>query len=225
MFPPSHNKKHGFTLIEILIALFIFAIMATIASVALRRIFLSKQILEQHIQKIDQLQLAVAMIRLDLSQMIDRPVRSQQGQILQAITGTDTTITFTRTGNINPLGYFNMSNLQRISYSGNNGLLRSSWDVLDLAPNSKTVSRTLLPAIKGWKIKYYDTDLQIHSQWPVNKESASTSDDSKKNPLPTAVEIEFSDATLGKVDILVPIFAGNLHEKSESNNNAQQPTS
>lgn len=216
-------KQHGFTLIEILVALFIFAIMATIASVALRRIYLNKQILDEHIQKMDQLQLAVAMLRLDISQMLDRPVRDSQGQLGTAVTGSSTTITFTRTGNINPLGYFNISHLQRISYTGNKQLARSTWNTLDLAPSSKEMQRILLPSISNWKIQYFDDKMQSHNKWPTENQSDS-SDPTKKNPMPAAVEVQFTDKSLGPVDIFIPIFAGNLHMQTEDKKNAQPPT-
>ncbi len=137
-------RPGGFTLIEILIALFVFAIMAMIATTALRRIFLDKEILNQHIIQMNQLELATAMLRLDVSQMIDRPVRNNSGQLVQAVSGTSNTITFVRTGNANPLGYFNISHLQRISYAGSSTITRSSWDVLDMAPGSQSVSKMVL---------------------------------------------------------------------------------
>jgi general secretion pathway protein J len=221
-FIRQKTKPKGFTLIEILIALFIFAIMASIASVALRRIYLNKQILDQHIQEMDQLQLAVAMLRLDISQMVDRPVRDNEGQLHTAVIGTASMISFTRIGNINPLGYFNISHLQRISYNGNSKLTRGTWNSLDLAPSSKIMNRTLLSSISNWKIKYYDDNLLSYDKWPTGKEDNSSSNPDKKNPLPAAVEIQFTDKPLGDVDIFIPIFAGNLHLNTDSKTNAQQ---
>lgn len=211
------RRLNGFTLIEILLALFIFAIMATIATVALRRIFFDKKILTQHQAAMNQLQLATAMMRLDISQMIDRPVRSQSGQLGKAVTGTSNTLTFTRTGNINPLGIFDMSNLQRITYECTSKITRGTWDVLDLATSTQPVSRELLLNIKDCRIFYYNDKLTRYTQWPAATGGSSTTTKTK-NPLPRAVEIAFVDGSFGNVDLYIPIFAGNLHEKSDQSN-------
>lgn len=218
-------RPGGFTLIEILIALFVFAIMAMIATTALRRVFLDKEILNQHILQMNQLELATAMLRLDVSQMIDRPVRNNSGQLVQAVSGTSNTITFVRTGNANPLGYFNISHLQRISYAGGSTITRSSWDVLDMAPGSQSVSNMVLSNVTEWKIRYYDDNLKVYTEWPSSDEDtqAQTNTDSakEKNPLPRAVDIQFNASPFGNVDLFIPIFAGNLHKKSDKKESEQ----
>ncbi|NNM60335.1 MAG: type II secretion system minor pseudopilin GspJ [Legionellales bacterium] len=212
------ERVRGFTLIEILIALFVFSIMAMIATVALRRIFLDKKILNEHIAAMNQLELATAMIRLDISQMIDRPVRNNSGQLLQSVSGTSTAITFVRTGNVNPLGYFNISHLQRITYTGGGSVTRASWDVLDMAPSSKAQSKVLLSKANEWKIRYYDDKLKVYTEWPPADADADTSVSStnEKNPLPRAVDIQFNAPPFGEVDLFIPIFAGNLHLKADN---------
>ncbi|MBY0545454.1 MAG: type II secretion system minor pseudopilin GspJ [Gammaproteobacteria bacterium] len=213
-----NRRLKGFTLVEILLALFIFAIMATIATVALRRIFFDKKVLDQHQTAMNQLQLATAMMRLDISQMIDRPVRSKSGQLNAAVTGTAHTITFTRTGNVNPLGSLNISNLQRVTYECTSTITRGTWDVLDLATATKSVSRVLLKHIKDSQIFYYDDKLKRYTQWPSSVGDTQSSNKNTKNPLPRAVEIVFTDESFGAVDLYIPVFADNLHKKSDQSN-------
>jgi general secretion pathway protein J len=216
---PIIIHKRGFTLIEILIALFIFAIMATIATVALKRIFADKAILDNHIKQITALQMAVAIIRLDLTQAIDRPIRDQQGNLTIAFQGSTTSLTFTRTGNINPLGHYTMSNLQRITYNMSSGLQRSIAPVLDNAPHTKTTSRSLLAGAKNWHISYYNDKMQQFDNWPV-PQLASTNTKEKPNPLPAAVDIKFTVDNLGDMEMLIPIYAGNLHKDEKDTNGA-----
>lgn len=208
---PIIIHKRGFTLIEILIALFIFAIMATIATVALKRIFTDKQILDNHIKQISSLQMAVAILRLDLTQAIDRPVRDPRGNLTVSFQGGPTTMTFTRTGNFNPLGHYTISNLQRITYNMSGGLQRSILPVLDNAPQTKASSRILLTGAENWHVTYYNDKMQPFDNWPTTKQ-ASTESKKKPNPLPAAIDIKFTVTNLGDMEVFVPIYAGNLHK-------------
>ncbi len=217
-------KYSGFTLIEVLVAVAIFAIMGTIATLALKRIFIHKQILSQHIQEMNQLQMAVTMLRLDISQMIDRPVRDKKGSIEQSVTGSSSQITFTRTGNVNPLGYFNISHLQRISYSGGGVLNRAAWPVLDNAPQTKSSNRELLKDVSNWKLTYLNEQLERYSSWPARNANKSTNSEEKPNPIPTAVEVEFNYKNQGLITVLIPIYAANLHAEKDIGSDNEKKT-
>lgn len=214
----------GFTLIEILVALFILAIMGTMATVALRRIILAKTIETTHVQAMEALELAVARLRLDISQMIDRPIRDVSGEPLASVSGTATGLSFTRTGNINPLGQQRISHLQRIHYEGGAELTRTTWDALDPVKNTKENEAVLLKTVSGWHITYYDTTLKASSTWPVKRDQPANMKD-EPDPLPTAIAIEFKDPLLGQVAVYIPVFANNLHpKKNETDSDDQTPT-
>src|SRR5699024_5356133 len=69
------TRVRGFTLIEILVAVTILAILAVAAYGGLNALIKSREITKTHAQHFKQLQLAMATIERDLEQTSARPIR------------------------------------------------------------------------------------------------------------------------------------------------------
>jgi len=181
------QSRKGFTLIEVLLALFIFAVMATIAATGLSTILKSRDRANANAERLQRLQIAMVIMQRDFEQMLDRPVIDGQGNRLSPVLAPRPEyIEFTRAGFVNPLMVFDRSSLQRVAYEyQDNKLIRITWPVLDRAPDTKSLSRTLLNDVTSMKIRYLSENNEFYSTWPPENDIAAP----LKSPLPKAVEI------------------------------------
>lgn len=149
----------GFTLIEILIALFIFAIMGVLAAMSLHAIIRTHERLKQSDQQLLQLQVTMALLRRDISEVIDRPIRDDNDDQAPAFVASgNTDIVFTRTG---------LFNMHRIGYVlQKNKFVRLTWDVLDQAPKSKVASQIILNNVKSLEWQFISDKGKKSSVWP-----------------------------------------------------------
>ena len=169
------KRSTGFTLLEILVALFIFTIIAVIMTRALHSVFDSQAVTEERAARLAQLQMATLLLSRDIEQMIDRPIKNTERSTEAALIGTATRITFTHAGLANPLGQLQRSTLQRTRYfMDKNQLIRQTWEVLDLAPTSKPDDRILLHNITALRFDYLDAEGHYNDRWPPsNKPKAA----------------------------------------------------
>ncbi|MES9976789.1 MAG: prepilin-type N-terminal cleavage/methylation domain-containing protein, partial [Candidatus Thiodiazotropha sp.] len=74
-----HLRSHGFTLLELLIAITIFAILATFVYSGLKVILDTEHQTSLYGQRIAKLQLGLNLMQRDIEQLVGRPVRDQYG--------------------------------------------------------------------------------------------------------------------------------------------------
>lgn len=179
------RNKNGFTLLEILIALFVFTIVSIIMVSALHNIFNFQSATEKQSARLDQLQLAMLIISRDLEQTINRPVMNSQGAQDGPMIGTKNSIVFTHGGLANPFGQLHRSTLQRTRYSLiDDKLVRENWDVLDQTADSKTNTRILLNLVNELHFEYLDDKGKFQTEWPPVGQS--------QIPLPRAVLVSLA---------------------------------
>lgn len=195
-----HLKSHkasqriaGFTLLEVLIALFIFTIVAMIMTHALRSVFDSQHTTEQRAAQLAELQLAMLLLSQDMEQAIDRPIKNAARETEPALLGTAKQIALTHGGLANPGGQLPRSTLQRTRYEvSNHRLLRQSWEVLDQVPTSKPHARLLLSNVTAFRADYLDDENHYNDRWPpANKPKAAV--------FPRAVKISLTLAYWGTI--------------------------
>jgi general secretion pathway protein J len=197
--PYLHRPCNGFTLIELVVAMAVFAIMAAIAYSGLNNVLLAREQTDTHAEQLQQLQLAITWIARDIEQAVDRGARSQYGEFLPPLVGNDFegyAIELTRGGWRNPANHAR-SNLQRVAYAvREEQLIRAYWRVLDRAEDSKAYENVLLDGVKGIEVRYLAPDNEWHRSWPAqllgaNNESAPS--------LPRAVEFNIDTKQFGKI--------------------------
>lgn len=194
----SIKKSLGFTLLEILVALFIFTIIAMIMVGALHTVLTTQSVTEKNAARFNQLQMAITIISRDLEQIIDRPIINPAGTKENALIGTNNDLRFTHSGNANPNGELVRSTLQRTHYfSRNRTIIRESWPELDITRDSTSAQRELLTDIDELSFEYLDQNGKFQHTWPPQGQSQAN--------LPYAVRITLSLKTLGKVSQLYVI--------------------
>lgn len=195
----------GFTLIEVLIALSIFAVLATITASALYNAFNTRAIINKQADQLNQLQLAISLIEKDSKQVIQRPIRSDGPHWYPAFSGNLYYVEFTRDGVSNPLGYEKRSSLKRIALvCKNHRLIRRSWAVLDPLKHDSFEDKLLLDNLQQCQFHYLDRHLQLLSEWRADNSNQRKS----KQPFPTAIQLKITHSQWGRASLLFIIPEG-----------------
>ncbi len=187
----------GFTLLELLVAMFIAALIFAMGYGAINQGVKSRVELQEQQAKLLELQNAVRVIEQDFVQLAPRPVRQPVGNdyypALMSSTTTQPFVALTRNGWSNPSGIQRPA-LQRVAYFFENGTLRRDyWTVLDPTQSSKPVQRELLTHLKAVQIRFYSQGQTWGTQWPLSTRQQDY------EARPVAVEITLDTENWGKI--------------------------
>jgi general secretion pathway protein J len=196
----------GFTLLELLVALFVSAVMFAIGYGAITQALMNRDRVRTQQQRLNELQRAVRVLTQDFAQVAPRPVRDALGTGDEAALRADpriaTLLSLTRSG----LGNFagaQRPTLQRVDYAFENGvLLRLTWPVLDRTQGTTPVRRELLRDLRSVKLRYMDASRQWLEQWPAD---IAASAPARLRMRPVAVEITLDTLDFGVVTRLVEV--------------------
>lgn len=187
----SANGESGFTLLEILIALFIFTILSMMMAGALHTVINAQSGAERNAERLRQLQLVLVRMSRDIDQAVNRPIKTTNGQDASAFYGTPQGFAFTHGGMAGQEKQHQV--LQRAQYIfSHQQLWRMVWDVLDQAENSpKPSQRLVLDHVTAARFEYLDSKNVFRQNWPVSGDN--------NQPLPRAVKISLTIADWGTV--------------------------
>ena len=191
------SRQSGFTLLEIVVAVGVFAVLTTLAYGGLNQVLNQSQQTREISQKLQNLQYAFALIQQDFNQMIPREVRDEYGNRQPALaTSLDESflLKVTRHGWTNPAEQ-TRSSLQRVSYILDEGQLqRSYWFELDRAPSSEPIVMPLLEDIESAVFRFLDEKKEWQESW-----LPTVATPGQPPPWPLAIEITLETKRWGKV--------------------------
>lgn len=164
------RRQRGFTLIEILVALAVFAALAVLAYGALGQTLLSAELLNERLDRLQAVQRAMRIMSQDFLQLAPRPVRDELGDNYGPALHTDYQSNFaielTHGGWSNPIG-LPRATLQRAAYRlEENELVRYHWRVLDRTLSNEPVSRVLLDEVEELRFRFLIDSGDWVEEWP-----------------------------------------------------------
>lgn len=169
-FRQVHTDK-GFTLVELLIAIGIMALLGAAAAAMLNGAIDNKQRIEARQQKLERVALALQILRRDLEQLTPRIARDRAGDPLQSrIVGeqvdADSEVEFVHGGRRILPGQSLGSALERVRYlSEDDALVRYSAAVADPTDNTDWQRQVLLDKVENFTVSYYDGE-RWTTFWP-----------------------------------------------------------
>lgn len=158
----------GFTLLEVLVAIFIFAIIGLSANQMLRSIIDTQSRVRAGNETFASISRTLTVIHRDLTQVIPRGIRDGYGEPMGplVIGQGPYVLEFTRTGWNNPARH-QRSEVQRVAYGvEDDTLYRYFWLVLDRAEDSEPRSQILLRNIEGFSASVVDPEGETADAWP-----------------------------------------------------------
>ncbi len=192
------RHSRGFTLVEVMVAVAISAILSVMAFTAMNQALENRNRVRATTERLAALQLTVRNLVQDFSQLAPRPVRQQIGDgflpALQAEQGTFTEVTLTREGWMNPAG-LQRSGLQRVRYVVRDSVLyREYWTVLDAQQDPLPVSRQMLDRVRGFRIRFMNDGRAWQDEWPPQTLQGSRGNrELRWRPLAVEVTLELED--------------------------------
>ena len=182
----------GFTLLELLVALALFALVAAMSFGGLSAMVRTQDGLRAQGERLASLQLAIGLIERDLRQATLRPIRDGQGQVRAALVGQSRAIELTALANASPL-VLTRPSLQRLGYTlDRKRLTRFTYAVLDRAPSSQPQGKALLDDVEEFGLRYLGREQQWFDAWPPPKAGTE-----ERDALPRAVELRLQVAGYG----------------------------
>lgn len=202
---PSHTRPaSGFTLLELIVVIAIFGVMATMAYGGLASVLHTRARVEQSLARLAEYQKAYMHLRGDFQEVRNRPARDPYGDLQPAFSGdVKGRVTFSRGGWRNPL-LQPRPNIERVFYyldADKKALMRGSYRVLDQAQDSKVVEVPLLNNIQDIAWRYMDSAHSWQTIWPPLSSGATASTAAQQAP-PIAVELVLHTDDIGELRFL-----------------------
>ncbi len=199
------SAQRGFTLLEILVATVILAVMGLMAYRAVSEAQIAVSATGGHMDRLRQAQQAVHLLATDFRTLAPRAVRETIGDGLRAALLRDpnasSVVELSHGGWPNGAGT-PRGTVQRVTYRLEEGkLIREHWTVADPTLATPPVRRQLLDRVERIEIRYMNSGREWIEQWPP----FNNTQDFGFRERPLAVEITLVLSDYGELRRLVEV--------------------
>ncbi len=184
-------------MIELLVAMFLLAILGTAGFQMLFQITATRDRIELQSARLSELQRTFYWLAEDVTQIANRPIRSAVDLELPALQLNlegENLFEFTRAGWANPAAEVSpaRSNLQRVAYGlDGDKLMRQYWYHLDPIDEAPTRRRQMLSGVESLDLRFLDSSGDWQESWPPP--------DIEDPGMPLAIEIKLELEDYGDV--------------------------
>jgi general secretion pathway protein J len=199
------NRSRGFTLLEILVAIAILAIMSVMAFRSVSEARVSVENAGGHMDRLREVQRAMNLLTGDFRTLAPRPIREPIGDGYRAALRRDPNgvglVELSHAGWPNGAGS-PRGTVQRVSYRlEEQTLIREYWNVTDPTLANVPIARRLLKQVESIEIRYMSSGREWVTEWPPLDSAADTGFRAR----PMAVEITIVLTDYGKLRRLIEV--------------------
>lgn len=185
------KAARGFTLVELLVAVALFALAASLALGGMSALVRARAQLDAELTRLAALQFAIGVIERDLRGIAARPVRTGFGTPRPALVGAVATLELSHYSAAGALAQ-SRADISRVGYQlDGQRLLRVRYPVLDRPPAVAPTLDPLLDQVERIEWRYIgDPGSPSQSQWPPPRGG---------DDWPRAVELRLQLSDLGEI--------------------------
>lgn len=189
------KAEHGFTLLELLVAIGIFSVLSVMVYSTMHSAQLANERSSEHARMLKAVQKTFTYMERDIMQMAPRQVRLNEEapnkQLLFSQTDNQhdqaVDLLFTRRGWDNPLDMLNRGTVQAVGYRLNEERFERLYYLYpDAVAGTEPRVRTLISPVSEFTLRFYDG-----KEWLKNW--------SKEGALPKAVEVSLTTDQFGRI--------------------------
>lgn len=189
--------QRGFTLLELLVAMAVFGVVAVMAYGGLRAVLDARQHTDRASRALAELQMAFSLLGRDLEQVLARPVRDEYGDVRAPLRFSP----FSDQPRLDLVRAGGPSGLQRVAWEvREERLYRLYWSGLDgvnpaepqgvmpvVGADDAQQPESAVLAVRGWSLRFHHTDetgaFAVSETWPLEISPGAP------ETLPRAVEL------------------------------------
>jgi general secretion pathway protein J len=180
----NDRSNAGMVLVELLVAVAIFAVVAAVAYRGIASVTLTRGHLRDEGAKLGALQLAIATFERDLRQALPRTTRGSYGEVLPALSGDRRALEFSCTSFASPFED-RRAQIARVAYAVRDDAFgRAAQAMPDRGTQPPAEAKVLVEGIESIELRYLDGEARWVDAWPP-----STQRSEAPERLPRAVEL------------------------------------
>ena len=193
--------QSGITLLELLVALFIFSLISGLAFTSLYQIRQAHDSIHTTMKRVNEIRVALTLLEQDLHYAVPRMIRGLTDSVEPAFRGssafTQTQMEWSRASpTVTPSPQ--TAGLKRVQYFVRDKVLyRAVWTHIDRTAEATAVEQAVLSQVDQWRLIFHGPQNQVFELWPPLP----------NNPhlVPNAVDIELQLADFGTLRRLIVI--------------------
>lgn len=202
-FHPMKGRLLGFTLIEIMVAMAIMALIGVGALKVLDAATVSSNKIRSDGDRLNSVQRAMLFLSDDLQQLTTRRVRNEYGDLMPSVKSdlqaSAPYLRLTRLGRRNP-AQLPRSNLEHLVYTLEDKVLyRTSYQYADGMAEDMGLKRPVLDAVENMKVLFFDGEQWV-DYWPLSDDPSLST-----QLLPLAVKMTLALSDYGEIERLYAI--------------------